>query len=82
LPDQFGFAIEYTDAGANLRPYYPDFVARLETGEHWLLETKGHKENVDVARSSGRSRPRRCHPNAFGGRPLHLVLAEGWRGDI
>jgi hypothetical protein len=49
LPDQFGFAIEYTDAVANLRLYYPDFVARLENGEHWLLETKG-QENVDVAR--------------------------------
>jgi type III restriction enzyme len=49
LPDQFGFAIEYTDAGANLRLYYPDFVARLESGEHWLLETKG-QENIDVAR--------------------------------
>jgi type III restriction enzyme len=49
LPDQFGFAIEYTDAAANLRLYYPDFVARLENGEHWLLETKG-QESVDVAR--------------------------------
>ena len=49
LPDQFGFAIAYTDAAANLRLYYPDFVARLEKGEHWLLETKG-QENVDVAR--------------------------------
>lgn len=49
LPDQFGFAVEYTDAAANLRLYYPDFVARLENGEHWLLETKG-QENVDVAK--------------------------------
>jgi len=49
LPEGFGFAIEYTDAAANLRLYYTDFVARLENGEHWLLETKG-QENVDVAR--------------------------------
>ncbi len=49
LPDPFNFCIEYTDAAANLRLYYPDFVARLESGEHWLLETKG-QENVDVAR--------------------------------
>ena len=37
------------DAAANLRLYYPDFVARLQNGEHWLLETKG-QENVDVTR--------------------------------
>jgi len=49
LPDPFGFTIEYTDTAANLRLYYPDFVARLDTGEHWLLETKG-QENTDVAR--------------------------------
>jgi type III restriction enzyme len=49
LPDQFGFSIEYTDTAANLRLYYPDFVARLEGGEQWLLETKG-QENIDVAR--------------------------------
>jgi len=49
LPEGFGFAIEYTDAAASLRLYYTDFVARLQNGEHWLLETKG-QENVDVAR--------------------------------
>jgi type III restriction enzyme len=48
LPQQFGFRIEYTDAVANLRSYYPDFVARLETGEHWLIETKG-AETTEVA---------------------------------
>jgi len=41
LPEPFGFAIEYTDAAANLRYYYPDFVVRLTNGEHWLVETKG-----------------------------------------
>jgi len=41
LPEQFGFSIEYTDGSANLRYYYPDFVARLTDGEHWLIETKG-----------------------------------------
>ncbi len=49
LPDQFGFAIEYTDAAANLRLYYPDYVATLTNGEHWLLETKG-QESIDVAK--------------------------------
>ena len=23
--------------------YYPNFVARLENGEHWLIETKGQQ---------------------------------------
>ncbi|MEJ7652884.1 MAG: hypothetical protein WKH64_05865, partial [Chloroflexia bacterium] len=43
LPQQFGFAIEYTDASANMRYYYPDFVARLPSGERWLIETKGRR---------------------------------------
>lgn len=48
LPEQFGFAIEYVDQAANMRYYYPDFVARLDTGEHWLIETKG-AETLEVA---------------------------------
>lgn len=48
LPQTFGFAIEYTDGAANLRSYYPDFVAKAEDGTHWLLETKG-QETTDVA---------------------------------
>jgi type III restriction enzyme len=48
LPDQFGFAIEYTDNAPNLR-YYPDFVVRAEDGAHWLVETKG-AETTEVAR--------------------------------
>ena len=48
LPEQFGFAIEYTDAVGNLRYYEPDFVARLTDGAHYLAETKG-REDVDVA---------------------------------
>ncbi len=27
LPEQFGFSIQYTDSRANIRHYYPDFVA-------------------------------------------------------
>jgi type III restriction enzyme len=49
LPECFGFAIEYTDAVGNLRYYYPDFVAVLASGEHYLIETKG-QETADVAR--------------------------------
>jgi type III restriction enzyme len=48
LPEQFGFAIEYTDAQANLRYYEPDFVAVIVGGTHYLIETKG-LEDVNVA---------------------------------
>ncbi len=47
LTSHFGFSIKYTDAGANLRNYEPDFVAVDENGTHWLLETKG-REDVHV----------------------------------
>lgn len=48
LPEQFSFAIEYTDASNNLRYYEPDFVAVTEAGTRYLIETKG-REDVDVA---------------------------------
>jgi len=48
LPEQFGFAIEYTDAAGNLRYYEPDFVAVLTDNAHFLVETKG-QETVEVA---------------------------------
>lgn len=48
LPEQFGFAIEYTDTVSNLRYYQPDFVAILINGTHYLIETKGC-EDTDVA---------------------------------
>jgi type III restriction enzyme len=47
LPQQFGFSIEYTDNNANLRYYYPDFVAKTDLGEMWLVETKG-QESLEV----------------------------------
>jgi type III restriction enzyme len=47
LPSRFGFSIEYTDSAANLRYYEPDFVAVLENGERYLIETKG-REDPDV----------------------------------
>jgi len=40
LPEQFGFAIEYTDNMGNLRFYEPDFVV-LSNGTHYIVETKG-----------------------------------------
>ncbi len=47
VPDSFRFSIEYTDQHANLRYYYPDFVAVAEDGAHWIIETKG-AETVEV----------------------------------
>jgi type III restriction enzyme len=48
LPEQFGFAVEYTDSNSNLRYYEPDFVAVTSEGAHYLVETKG-RVDVDVA---------------------------------
>lgn len=48
LPDQFGFSIEYVDNASNMRYYFPDFVVKVDTGEYWLIETKG-MESLEVA---------------------------------
>lgn len=48
LPEQFGFAIEYTDGATNLRYYEPDFVVLTNTGMHYIVETKG-LEDTNVA---------------------------------
>ncbi len=48
LPEQFGFAIEYTDNMGNLRFYEPDFVVLTNDGTHYIAETKG-LEDVNVA---------------------------------
>ncbi len=49
LPQPFGFSIDYTDMGMNLKSYYPDFVAVDADGVNWLLETKG-QETAEVVR--------------------------------
>jgi type III restriction enzyme len=48
LPEQFGFAIEYTDSAGNLRYYEPDFVTVTGDGIHYIVETKG-LEDINVA---------------------------------
>nr|MBF6591409.1 hypothetical protein [Ktedonobacterales bacterium] len=48
VPDSFKFSIEYTDQQANLRYYYPDFVAITASGVRWIIETKG-AETIEVA---------------------------------
>lgn len=52
LPEQFGFCIQYTDSFANIRSYFPDFIARLKDGSHWVIETKG-REDIEVAMKDG-----------------------------
>lgn len=47
LPTQFGFSINYTDSLANIRNYFPDFIAVAEDNTKWVIETKG-REDVDV----------------------------------
>lgn len=49
LPEPFGFCIPYTDTLANIRNYYPDFIAVTEDGSRWIVETKG-REDADVWR--------------------------------
>jgi type III restriction enzyme len=48
LPEQFGFAIEYTDSAGNLRYYEPDFVVLSTDGTYYIVETKG-LEDINVA---------------------------------
>ncbi|HXB42000.1 MAG TPA: DEAD/DEAH box helicase family protein [Bacteroidia bacterium] len=47
LPEQFGFCIQYTDTLANIRNYYPDFLAVAKDKTNWIIETKG-REDVEV----------------------------------
>jgi type III restriction enzyme len=72
LPQQFGFSIEYTDNAANMRYYFPDFVARLEGGEHWLLETKG-AETVEVAHKDRAARLWCEHATQLAGVPWRYL---------
>ncbi len=48
LPRRFAFTIDYTDNSGNFRHYEPDFVALVETGVYWIIETKG-MEDIHVA---------------------------------
>jgi type III restriction enzyme len=47
LPEPFGFCIQYTDTIANIRNYFPDFIAILKDKTNWIIETKG-REDVEV----------------------------------
>lgn len=41
LSREVRFSLEYRAEGGRLAYYYPDFVVRLTSGEHLLIETKG-----------------------------------------
>jgi len=47
LPEQFGFCIQYTDTLANIRNYFPDFIAITDDKTNWIIETKG-REDIEV----------------------------------
>lgn len=47
IPDQFGFCAQYTDTIANIRNYFPDFIAVAEDGTKWIVETKC-REDIEV----------------------------------
>ncbi|MDO9339855.1 MAG: DEAD/DEAH box helicase family protein [Bacteroidales bacterium] len=47
LPEQFGFCIQYTDTIANIRNYFPDFIAITSDNTNWIIETKG-REDIEV----------------------------------
>jgi len=48
LPEQFGFAIEYTDIVGNLRYYEPDFVVLTSDGTHYIVETNRRYPSVSI----------------------------------
>ncbi len=41
LAREVRFSLEYRSEGGRLAYYYPDFVVRLESGDHLVVETKG-----------------------------------------
>jgi type III restriction enzyme len=47
LPEQFGFCIQYSDTVANIRNYFPDFIAIANDNTNWIIETKG-REDIEV----------------------------------
>lgn len=48
------FNLDYQNSEGAIRFYYPDFIVRLVSGEHWLVETKG-LEDVEVVRKDARA---------------------------
>lgn len=54
LAPEVRFSLEYRAEGGRLAYYYPDFVVRMTTGEHLVLETKGMAD-LDVPHKDERA---------------------------
>jgi len=52
---KLGLTIDYQSAKGHFRLYEPDFIVRLTSGDHWLVETKG-LEDLEVARKDARAK--------------------------
>jgi type III restriction enzyme len=48
------FSLDYQNSEGAIRYYYPDFIVRTVTGDHWLVETKG-LEDIEVERKDARA---------------------------
>ncbi len=46
--DHLGFEIDYIDEKGKQRCYIPDFIIKLNNGEHIILEVKGIKKKRDI----------------------------------
>ncbi len=46
--EQLNFKIEYQSREKNIYYYHPDFIVKLKTGDHWVIETKGRLDENDV----------------------------------
>lgn len=41
------FSIEYLNSSGEIAKYYPDFIVRTESGDLWIVETKGREDPDD-----------------------------------
>ena len=46
--EQLNFKIEYQNREKNIYYYHPDFIVKLNNGEHWVIETKGRLDENDI----------------------------------
>jgi len=72
LAREVRFSLDYRGDGGRLAYYYPDFVARLVTGEHLLLETKGLVD-VSVAAKDARATRWAIDATGLSGTPWSYV---------
>jgi type III restriction enzyme len=54
LAREVRFSLEYRAENGRLAYYYPDFVLRLDSGEHYVVETKG-RADLDVPHKDERA---------------------------